>query len=337
MGLDEMEAIIKGINKDSKEEQFIRASQYARSSIDVIPTGSIGLDVVTRIGGYPRGKLTLIYGEKSSGKSSLAYVAMKQALEKDPEREVALIDTEGSFEIIRLKQLGVDLDKMWLLEPSTAEGAMNMLEKAIRTGKFSLIVLDSIAAMPSSKERESDFTEYQVAELPRIISKAQRKLTTVLRETNTALIFINQLRSTMNPYGSSKTFPGGRALEHWSSLIIELIPNDSRRGRIVRNNEVVGIEIRARVEKSKLSPPLKEVFFDFYFEEGIDNLKETVDWGANLDIIKQSGNWYKYNDVNMGNGIEKVCEYLRNNPEIAREIKKQIYERAGIVLVKSAG
>lgn len=337
MELQEIDAIIKSINKDFKENQLILASQYTRTNIDVIPTGSIGLDITTGIGGYPRGKLTVIYGEESSGKSSLAYVGMKQAQEKDTERVVGLIDTEGSFEAVRLEQLGVDLNRLYLLEPNTAEEALNMLERVIRSNKFSLVVLDSIAAMPSSNEQEGDFDKQQMAELPRIISKAQRKLTKILRETNTALIFINQLRSTMNPYGLSKTFPGGRALRHWSSLTIELTPNDSKKGRIIKDNKVVGIEIKAYVEKSKLANPFGTVLFDFYFKEGVDNLGEIVNWGADFDIIKQSGNWYKYKDVNMGNGIEKTCEYLRNNPEIAKEIKEQIYEKAGIILAKSAG
>ena len=298
-------------------------------NVDVIPTGSMTLDMALGIGGVPRGRIVEIYGPESSGKTTVALHVAAQAQKLGG--EVAFIDVEHALDPVYAKALGVDIDNLLVSQPDSGEQALEIAEALVRSGAIDCIVLDSVAAMVTKAEIEGDMGDTHVGLLARLMSQAMRKLTSVISKSNCVAIFINQVREKIGVvYGNPETTPGGRALKFYSSVRIEV-----RKGEPIKNGaEIIGARTKCKVVKNKVAPPFKECEFDMMFGQGIDRVGEVCDLAVDLDIIKKSGAWFSYNGQKIGQGRENAKEYLRSNPDIMKEIEEKVKENsANIVMV----
>jgi len=295
--------------------------------IEVIPTGSLSLDIATGIGGIPRGRITEIYGAESSGKTTLALYMVAEAQKLGG--VAAFIDAEHALDVSYAKKLGVNVDELLISQPDTGEQALEIAEVLARSGAVDIIVVDSVAALVPKAELEGEMDEQHVGLQARLMSKAMRKLTAAISKSNTAVVFINQTRMKIGiAYGSPETTPGGMALKFFSSLRMEI----RRGGQIKEGTEVLGNRVKVKIVKNKLAPPFKEAEFDMYFGEGISREAELIDLGVAMDVIEKSGSWYSYKGERLGQGKENVRKYLKEHPEIAKEIELKIRELAGLPL-----
>lgn len=289
--------------------------------IECISTGSLMLDMALGIGGLPRGRIIEIYGTESSGKTTLTLHAIAEAQKAGG--TAAFIDVEHALDPVYAKKLGVDVDNLLVSQPDTGEQALEIIETLIRSGAIDIIVLDSVAAMTTRAEIDGDMGDAHVGIQARLMSQALRKLTSVINKSNAVAIFINQIREKIGVmYGNPETTPGGRALKFYSSVRIEV-----RRGEPIKDgSQVIGYSTKAKVVKNKVAPPFKTAMFDMIFGEGISKLGEIVDTSVQLGIIKKSGSWFSYDDMKIGQGREKVKQYLIDNPNICEEVEKKIRE-----------
>ncbi|MDE6031239.1 MAG: recombinase RecA [Oscillospiraceae bacterium] len=289
--------------------------------IECISTGSLMLDMALGIGGLPRGRIIEIYGTESSGKTTLTLHSIAEAQKAGG--TAAFIDVEHALDPVYAKKLGVDVDNLLVSQPDTGEQALEIIETLIRSGAIDIIVLDSVAAMTTRAEIDGDMGDAHVGIQARLMSQALRKLTSVINKSNAVAIFINQIREKIGVmYGNPETTPGGRALKFYSSVRIEV-----RRGEPIKDGgEVVGYGTKCKVVKNKVAPPFKTAQFDMIFGEGISKLGEIVDTSVELGIIKKSGSWFSYDDMKIGQGREKVKQYLIDNPTICEEVEKKVRE-----------
>ena len=289
--------------------------------IECISTGSLMLDMALGIGGLPRGRIIEIYGTESSGKTTLTLHSIAEAQKAGG--TAAFIDVEHALDPVYAKKLGVDVDNLLVSQPDTGEQALEIIETLIRSGAIDIIVLDSVAAMTTRAEIDGDIGDAHVGIQARLMSQALRKLTSVINKSNTVAIFINQIREKIGiTYGNPETTPGGRALKFYSSVRIEV-----RRGEPIKDGgQVIGYGTKAKVVKNKVAPPFKTAKFDMVFGEGISKLGEIVDTSVELGIVKKSGSWFSYDDMKIGQGREKVKQYLIDNPTICDEVEKKIRE-----------
>ncbi len=289
--------------------------------IECISTGSLMLDMALGIGGLPRGRIIEIYGTESSGKTTLTLHSIAEAQKAGG--TAAFIDVEHALDPVYAKKLGVDVDNLLVSQPDTGEQALEIIETLIRSGAIDIIVLDSVAAMTTRAEIDGDMGDAHVGIQARLMSQALRKLTSVINKSNTVAIFINQIREKIGiTYGNPETTPGGRALKFYSSVRIEV-----RRGEPIKDSgQVIGYGTKAKVVKNKVAPPFKTAKFDMVFGEGISKLGEIVDTSVELGIVKKSGSWFSYDDMKIGQGREKVKQYLIDNPTICDEVEKKIRE-----------
>lgn len=289
--------------------------------IECISTGSLMLDMALGIGGLPRGRIIEIYGTESSGKTTLTLHAIAEAQKAGG--TAAFIDVEHALDPVYAKKLGVDVDNLLVSQPDTGEQALEIIETLIRSGAIDIIVLDSVAAMTTRAEIDGDMGDAHVGIQARLMSQALRKLTSVINKSNAVAIFINQIREKIGVmYGNPETTPGGRALKFYSSVRIEV-----RRGEPIKDGgQVIGYGTKAKVVKNKVAPPFKTAQFDMIFGEGISKLGEIVDTSVELGIIKKSGSWFSYDDMKIGQGREKVKQYLIDNPNICEEVEKKVRE-----------
>ncbi len=289
--------------------------------IECISTGSLMLDLALGIGGLPRGRIIEIYGTESSGKTTISLQAVAEAQKAGG--TAAFIDVEHALDPVYAKKLGVDIDNMLVSQPDTGEQALEIIETLVRSGAIDIIVLDSVAAMTTRAEIDGDMGDAHVGVQARLMSQALRKLTSVINKSNCVAIFINQIREKIGVmYGNPETTPGGRALKFYSSVRIEV-----RRGEPIKEgSEIIGNRTKCKVVKNKVAPPFKVAEFDILYGEGVSKMGEIVDTAVEFDIIKKSGSWFSYDDMKIGQGREKVKQYLIDNPTVCDEVEKKIRE-----------
>ncbi len=293
--------------------------------IDVVSTGSLGLDIALGIGGLPRGRVVEIYGPESSGKTTLTLqvIAEMQKLGGI----AAFIDAEHALDPQYAAKLGVELSDLLISQPDTGEQALEIADALVRSGSVDLIVIDSVAALTPKAEIEGEMGDSLPGLQARLMSQALRKLTGTIKRTNTLVIFINQIRMKIGVmFGNPETTTGGNALKFYASVRLDI----RRTGSIKKGEEVTGSETKVKVVKNKVAPPFKVAQFDILYGEGISREGEIVDLGAELNIVEKSGSWYSYNGDRIGQGKDNAREFLRANPEIALEIENKIREAKGV-------
>ena len=287
-------------------------------------TGSLGLDLALGVGGLPRGRIIEIYGPESSGKTTLTLhvIAEMQKLGGT----CAFIDAEHALDIQYAQRLGVNIGDVLISQPDTGEQALEITDALVRSGSVDLIVVDSVAALTPKSEIEGDMGDALPGLQARLMSQALRKLTGSITRTKSMVIFINQIRMKIGGYGNPETTTGGNALKFYSSVRLDI----RRIGGIKKGDEVIGNETRVKVVKNKVAPPFKQAEFDILYGEGISRIGEVIDIGTELNVIDKSGAWYSYNGQKLGQGKEKVREYLQENKELCAEIEQKIREMKGV-------
>ncbi len=288
-------------------------------NIDVVSTGSLGLDIALGVGGVPRGRVVEIFGPESSGKTTLTLhvVAEMQKLGG----VAAFVDAEHALDPSYAEKLGVDIDELLVSQPDTGEQALEITDMLVRSGAVDVIVIDSVAALTPKAEIEGDMGDSHMGLQARLMSQALRKLTANIKRSNTLVIFINQIRMKIGVmFGNPETTTGGNALKFYASVRLDI----RRTGAIKRGDEVVGNETRVKVVKNKVAPPFKQVNFEILYGEGISREGEIIDLGVKHEIVNKAGAWYSYNGDRIGQGKDNVRKFLRENPEIAQDIEGQI-------------
>ena len=307
------------IEKQFGKGAIMKLGDNVGMQVDAVSTGSLGLDLALGVGGMPRGRIIEVYGPESSGKTTLALHVLAEAQRLGG--EVAFIDVEHALDPTYASALGVDIDSLLVSQPDTGEQALEITEALVRSGAIDAIVIDSVAAMVPRAEIEGEMGDSHVGLHARLMSQALRKLTGLIAKSRCATIFINQIREKVGVmFGNPETTTGGRALKFYSTIRL-----DVRRADTIKNgNDMIGSRTRVKVVKNKVAPPFKQAEFDIMYGQGISHEGCLVDLGAELDIINKSGAWYSYGDVRLGQGKEKVKDFLRENPEIAAEIEAKI-------------
>lgn len=320
--LKALQAAMDKIEKNYGKGSIMKLGDDTVQEVEVIPTGSIGLNVALGVGGYPRGRIIEIYGPESSGKTTLAIHAIAEAQKAGG--IAAFIDAEHAFDRFYAAKLGVDVDNLWISQPDNGEQALEIAEQLIRSSAIDIIVIDSVAALTPKSEIEGDMGDSKMGLQARLMSQALRKLTGTISKTNTTCIFINQLREKIGVmFGNPETTTGGNALKFYASVRIDI------RGTtpIKDGEEVIGKLTKVKVVKNKVAPPFRRAEFDIMFGEGISRSGEIIDMGADLGVIKKSGSWYSYNDTKLGQGRDAAKQCINDNPELAEELEKLIFEK----------
>lgn len=323
-----LEDVVAKIEKQFGKGAVMRLGEEERKvEVNVVPTGSLALDVATGIGGIPRGRITEIYGAEASGKTTLALHVVAEAQKRGG--IAAFVDAEHALDVNYARNLGVRVEDLLISQPDTGEQALEIAEMLARSGAVDVIVIDSVAALVPKAELEGEMDAQQVGLQARLLSKAMRKLTASIARSNTAVIFINQtrMRIGMGGFGGpAETTTGGMALKFYASMRMEV----KRIGSIKDGGNFVGHRARVRIVKNKLAPPFKEAEFDVYFGEGICRETELIDLGEAFGLIKKSGSWFSYGEERLGQGRENIRKFLKENRSLAEEIEKKIRELAGL-------
>jgi recombination protein RecA len=316
-----LEVAISQIEKQFGKGAIMRLGSEGVVEIPAIPTGSIGLDAALGVGGFPRGRVIEIYGPESSGKTTLALSAIAQAQKAGG--AAAFIDAEHALDVSYAARLGVNINDLLISQPDTGEQALEVTETLVRSGAIDIIVIDSVAALVPRAEIEGEMGDSLPGLQARLMSQALRKLTAAISKGQSTVIFINQIRMKIGVmFGNPETTTGGNALKFYSSVRLDI-----RRIEGLKNGqESIGNRVRVKVVKNKVAPPFKQAEFDIFFNEGISRLGEIVDLGIEKKIVERAGAWYSYNGNKIGQGRENAKEYLKSNPEIARQIETKILE-----------
>ncbi|MDI6782106.1 MAG: recombinase RecA [bacterium] len=320
------------------EKQFGRGSimrlgeEGARVRIPAISTGAISLDIAIGIGGVPRGRVVEIFGQESSGKTSLTLQIIAQAQKSGG--IAAFIDAEHALDPSYAKKLGVDVENLLVSQPDTGEQALEIAETLVRSAAVDIVVIDSVAALVPKAELEGNMGDTHVGLQARLMSQGLRKLTSSVSKSKTTVVFINQLREKIGVmFGSPETTPGGKALKFYASLRLDM----RRINSIMQGDTAIGNRVRVKVVKNKVAPPFKQVEFDMLYDSGISKEGCLLDMGVSHGIIQQSGTWFSYGDVRLGQGRENAKEFLRSNSKEAAEIEKKIREKTGLIGGEGAG
>ncbi|WP_294478742.1 recombinase RecA [uncultured Bacteroides sp.] len=319
--LKALQAAMEKIEKSFGKGSIMKMGDDSVEQVEVIPTGSIALNVALGVGGYPRGRIIEIYGPESSGKTTLAIHAIAEAQKAGG--IAAFIDAEHAFDRFYAAKLGVNVDDLWISQPDNGEQALEIAEQLIRSSAIDIIVIDSVAALTPKAEIEGDMGDNKVGLQARLMSQALRKLTGTVSKTRTTCIFINQLREKIGVmFGSPETTTGGNALKFYASVRIDIRGSQP----IKDGEEVLGKLTKVKVVKNKVAPPFRRAEFDIMFGEGISHSGEIIDLGADLGVIKKSGSWYSYNDTKLGQGRDAAKQCIKDNPELAEELEGLIFE-----------
>jgi len=320
-----LEVALSQIDKQFGKGSVMRLGDDNRPPVQVIPTGSLALDVALGIGGLPRGRVIEVYGPESSGKTTVALHAVANAQKAGG--NAAFIDAEHALDPVYARALGVDTDSLLVSQPDTGEQALEIADMLIRSGGIDIIVIDSVAALVPKAEIEGEMGDSHVGLQARLMSQALRKITGALSATGTTAIFINQLREKIGVFfGSPETTTGGKALKFYASVRI-----DVRRIETLKEaGAPVGNRTRAKVVKNKMAPPFKQAEFDIVYGKGISREGSIIDMGVEAGIVRKSGSWFTYGDDQLGQGKENVRQYLADNPELANEIENKILTTLGI-------
>ena len=316
-----LNATLEKLEKNFGKGSIMRLGDNAVENIDVISTGSIGLDNALGVGGYPKGRIIEIYGPESSGKTTLAIHAIAEAQKQGG--IAAFIDAEHAFDRFYAEKLGVNTAELLISQPDNGEQALEIADNLIRSGAIDIIVIDSVAALTPKSEIEGDMGDSKVGLQARLMSQAMRKLTATISKTNCCCIFINQLREKIGVmFGNPETTTGGNALKFYASVRIDI----RRQSQIKDGDLASGNHVKVKVVKNKVAPPFRSTEFDIMFGEGISKMGELVDIGVEKGIIKKSGAWFSYNDTKIGQGRDNVKQLLADNPELAEEIEAKVRE-----------
>ncbi len=317
------------IEKQFGKGAVMRMGDRTSDAVDVVPTGSLGLDIALGIGGLPRGRVVEIYGPESSGKTTLTLHVVAQAQKLGG--ACAFVDAEHALDPIYAEKLGVNVDDLLVSQPDTGEQALEIVDMLVRSGAVDVVVVDSVAALTPKAEIEGEMGDVHVGLQARLMSQALRKLTGNIKRSNCMVIFINQLRmkiGMMMPGQSPETTTGGNALKFYASIRLDI----RRIGAVKKGEEVIGNQTRIKVVKNKLAPPFKQVLTEILYGEGISRESELIDMGSDAKIVDKSGAWYSYNGERIGQGKDNARQYLREHPEIAKDIEDKL--RALLVVTR---
>ena len=319
--LKALQAAMSKIEKDFGKGSIMRMGDEQIDNVDVIPTGSIGLNAALGVGGYPKGRIIEIFGPESSGKTTLAIHAIAEAQKTGG--IAAFIDAEHAFDRFYAAKLGVDVGNLYISQPDNGEQALEIADQLIRSAAIDIIVIDSVAALTPKKEIEGDMGDSAVGLHARLMSQALRKVTSTIAKTNTTCIFINQLREKIGVmFGNPETTTGGNALKFYAS-----VRHDIRRVTSIKDgDQVIGNQVRVKVVKNKVAPPFRKAEFEITFGEGISKIGEIVDLGVEYGIIKKSGSWFSYQDSKLAQGRDATKLLLKDNPELCEELEAQIMQ-----------
>ncbi|SMC64667.1 recombination protein RecA [Sporomusa malonica] len=317
-----LENAMRQIEKDFGKGAIMKLGEAAaKMNIEVIPTGSLPIDIALGVGGVPRGRVVEIFGPESSGKTTVSLHIIAEAQKLDG--IAAFIDAEHALDPLYAKKLGVDIENLLISQPDNGEQALEIAEALVRSAAVDIIVIDSVAALVPKNEIDGDMGDSHVGLHARLMSQALRKLTGIISKSRTTVIFINQIREKVGVmFGNPETTTGGRALKFYSSIRLDVRKSET----LKQGNEVVGSRTKVKVVKNKVAPPFKQAEFDIMYGEGISREGSLIDIGASLDIINKSGAWFSYNDQRLGQGRENVKEFLKANRQMADEIDRKIRE-----------
>ena len=319
--LKALQAAMSKIEKDYGKGSIMKLGDEKIEQVEVIPTGSISLNVALGVGGYPKGRIIEIYGPESSGKTTLAIHAIAEAQKAGG--IAAFVDAEHAFDRFYAAALGVDIDNLIISQPDNGEQALEIADQLIRSAAVDIVVVDSVAALTPKKEIEGDMGDNVVGLQARLMSQALRKLTSTISKTNTTCIFINQLREKIGVmFGNPETTTGGNALKFYSSVRLDI-----RRVTAIKDGDnVIGNQVRVKIVKNKVAPPFRKAEFEITFGEGISRVGEIVDLGVEYGIIQKSGSWFSYNDTRLAQGRDATKQVIKDNPELAEELEAKIME-----------
>ena len=319
--LKALQAAMDRIEKNFGKGAIMKLGDDNIQEIEVIPTGSLGLNVALGVGGYPRGRIIEIYGPESSGKTTLAIHAIAEAQKNGG--IAAIIDAEHAFDRFYAQKLGVDVNSLLIAQPDNGEQALEIADQLISSAAVDLVIIDSVAALTPKAEIEGDMGDNKVGLQARLMSQALRKLTATISKTNTTCIFINQLREKIGVmFGNPETTTGGNALKFYASVRIDI----RKTSQLKDGDEVIGNQTRVKIVKNKVAPPFRKAEFDIMFGEGISKVGEIIDLGVEHGIIKKSGSWFSYGETKLGQGRDAVKQLLADNPELAEELEAKIME-----------
>ncbi|MBZ7936014.1 MULTISPECIES: recombinase RecA [Campylobacter] len=321
-----LDAALKSLDKAFGKGTILRLGDKEVEQIDSISTGSVGLDLALGIGGVPKGRIIEIYGPESSGKTTLTLHIIAECQKAGG--ICAFIDAEHALDVKYARNLGVDTDNLYISQPDFGEQALEIVETIARSGAIDLIVVDSVAALTPKAEIEGDMGDQHVGLQARLMSQALRKLTGIVHKMNTTVIFINQIRMKIGAmgYGTPETTTGGNALKFYASVRLDV----RKVASLKQSEEVIGNRVKVKVVKNKVAPPFRQAEFDVMFGEGLSREGELIDYGVKLDIVDKSGAWFSYKDKKLGQGRENSKAFLKENPEIAEEITKEIQNSIGV-------
>jgi len=292
---------------------------------NIIPSGSLALDIALGIGGVPRGRIVEIFGPESSGKTTLALHMIAEAQKN--KGIAAFIDAEHAMDPVYAKNIGINIDELIISQPDTGEQALEIAESLVRSNAVDIIVIDSVAALVPKAEIEGDMGDSSMGLQARLMSQALRKLTAIINKSRTTMIFVNQIREKIGIiFGNPETTPGGRALKFYSTIRLDI----RRKASIKKNDSNIGINVKVKVVKNKLAPPFQEAMFDIIFGKGISREGDIFNLGVIHDIIQKSGTWFSYKDMQLGQGKENTKVYLTENPKISNEIEKKILKAVNL-------
>lgn len=319
--LKALQAAMTKIEKDFGKGAIMKMGDDNIQNVEVIPTGSIGLNVALGVGGYPKGRIIEIYGPESSGKTTLAIHAIAESQRQGG--IAAFIDAEHAFDRFYASKLGVNVNDLLISQPDNGEQALEIADQLIRSGAVDILVVDSVAALTPKAEIEGDMGDNKVGLQARLMSQAMRKLTSTISKTKTTCIFINQLREKIGVmFGNPETTTGGNALKFYASVRLDI-----RKVTSLKDGEdVIGSHVRVKVVKNKVAPPFRKAEFDIMFGTGISRSSEIVDLGTEYDIIKKSGSWFSYNETRLAQGRDACKQVIDDNPELAEELEAKIMD-----------
>ena len=327
-----LEVAMSQIEKQFGKGSVMKLGEYKAMEVEAIPTGALSLDIALGIGGVPRGRIIEVFGPESSGKTTLALHIIAEAQKMGG--EAAFIDAEHALDPVYARKLGVDIDNLIVSQPDTGEQALEIAEALVRSGAIDIIVVDSVAALVPKAEIDGDMGDAHVGLQARLMSQALRKLAGVLNKSNTAIVFINQLREKVGiMFGNPETTPGGRALKFYASVRLDIRKTEN----LKQDGEVFGNRVRVKVVKNKVAPPFREAEFDLVYNEGISKVGNIVDMAVNLDIIVKSGSWFSYKGEKICQGRENVKKYLTDNPDMMAEIEKKVRDNFEKAFEQSLG
>ena len=319
--LKALQAAMAKIEKDFGKGAIMKLGDEQVDNVEVIPTGSIALNMALGVGGYPKGRIIEIYGPESSGKTTLAIHAIAEAQKAGG--IAAFIDAEHAFDRFYAAKLGVDVDNLWISQPDTGEQALEIADQLIRSSAIDILVIDSVAALTPKAETDGDMGDNNVGLQARLMSQALRKLTSTISKTNTTCIFINQLREKIGiMFGNPETTTGGNALKFYASVRLDIRKVTS----IKDGDNVIGNQVRVKVVKNKVAPPFRKAEFEITFGEGISRIGEIIDLGVQYNVIQKSGSWFSYDGSRLAQGRDATKALLRDNPELCEELEAKIME-----------